>query len=136
MDKLSPNQRSWNMGRIASRNTRPERLVRSVLHKLGLRFRLHVSRLPGTPDIVLAKWRTVVLVHGCFWHRHVNCKLSYTPKSRRAFWNRKFQRNIERDLTNCQELRILGWRVIVVWECETRKPFRLESRFRRLFLRA
>jgi DNA mismatch endonuclease (patch repair protein) len=133
MDKLTPSRRSWNMSRIGSRNTRPERFVRSMLHSLGLRFRLNVTHLPGSPDIVLAKWRTAIFVHGCFWHRHPNCKFAYEPKSRLTFWDKKFQQNVVRDAANYQELQELGWRVIVVWECETREPSRLRSRLRRLF---
>ena len=133
MDRLTPDQRSWNMGRIRSRNTRPERFVRSVLHGLGLRFRLHLALLPGTPDIVLSKWRTAIFVHGCFWHRHFDCKFAYMPKSRLSFWKKKFQANVERDAAHRGTLRTLGWRVIVVWECETRKPAQLRSRLRRLF---
>lgn len=121
------------MSRIGSRNTRPERFVRSMLHSLGLRFRLNVTRLPGSPDIVLAKWRTAIFVHGCFWHRHPKCKFAYEPKSRVTFWDKKFQQNMVRDAANYQELQELGWRVIVVWECETREPSRLRLRLRRLF---
>lgn len=121
------------MSRIGSRNTRPERFVRSMLHSLGLRFRLNVTRLPGSPDIVLAKWRTAIFVHGCFWHRHPKCKFAYEPKSRVTFWDKKFQQNMVRDAANYQELKELGWRVIVVWECETREPSRLRLRLRRLF---
>lgn len=104
-----------------------------MLHSLGLRFRLNVKHLPGSPDIVLAKWRTAIFVHGCFWHRHPKCKFAYEPKSRLTFWDKKFQQNVVRDAANYQELQELGWRVIVVWECETREPPRLRSRLRHLF---
>lgn len=85
---------------------------------MGFRFRLHVERLPGKPDIVLPKWKTVVFVHGCFWHRHEGCKYAYSPKSRQDFWQRKFHQNIERHDSVAAELQRLGWRVVVVWECE------------------
>ena len=105
------------MSRIRGRDTTPERLVRSHLHRAGLRFRLHV-RLPGKPDIVLPRWSAVVLVHGCFWHRHTGCRYAYTPKSNRSFWMRKFEANVIRDHTVRRQLRTMGWRVITVWECQ------------------
>jgi DNA mismatch endonuclease (patch repair protein) len=118
MDKLNPEHRSWNMSRIRSRNTRPERVVRSLLHRAGFRFRLNVRTLPGSPDIVLPRHRCVIFVHGCFWHRHPGCRYCYTPKSRVDFWNKKFEANVSRDKRTGEELEKLGWRVIVVWECE------------------
>ncbi len=123
-DLLSPEHRSWNMSRIRGKDTAPERRVRSVLHRAGYRFRLHLKTLPGHPDIVLPKYRTVVLVHGCFWHRHKGCRFAYTPKSRVAFWNAKFQANVDRDHRNARELRRLGWKVVTVWECEASRPTR------------
>jgi len=119
MDTLTPSSRSWNMSRIRARDTAPERLVRSLLHKEGYRFRLHTG-LPGTPDIVLPKYRSVILVHGCFWHRHRSCKYAYTPKSRQSFWQTKFVTNVARDRQVRRQLKKLGWRVIIVWECETK----------------
>jgi DNA mismatch endonuclease (patch repair protein) len=133
MDRLSKTRRSWNMGRIQSTNTGPERRIRSMLHRLGLRFRIHVDKLPGSPDIVLNKWRTVIFVNGCFWHRHRGCKLSYTPKSNIAFWRSKFERTLVRDQEQSASLRQLGWRVIVVWECELQNRDKIEKRLRRLF---
>jgi DNA mismatch endonuclease (patch repair protein) len=118
MDRLTPERRSWNMSRIKGRNTRLELVVRSVIHGLGFRFRLHGARLPGRPDIVLARHRTVVFVHGCFWHRHRRCRFAYQPKSNVAFWSEKFAGNVARDSRNRRELRRLGWRVVVVWECQ------------------
>lgn len=118
-DIISKQHRSWNMARIRSKDTEPERIVRSILHKMGYRFRLHQKDLPGMPDIVLRKHGTVILVHGCFWHRHPLCKLAYNPKSRMEFWERKFKRNIERDGEVQQQLKGLGWKVITIWECET-----------------
>ena len=119
MDTLTPERRSWNMSRIRSRDTAPERLVRSLLHRMGYRFRLHRSDLPGKPDIVLPRHKTVVLVHGCYWHRHADCRLAYSPKSNVDFWQAKFRENVSRDLRQSQELTELGWCVITVWECET-----------------
>src|SRR3954463_15983899 len=109
VDLLTKERRSWNMSRIRSRDTKPEVLVRSLLHRLGLRFRLH-RPLPGRPDIVLPRHRTVVLVHGCFWHRHTSCRFAYTPKSNVQFWLAKFAGNVERDRKARRALHKLGWR--------------------------
>jgi DNA mismatch endonuclease (patch repair protein) len=117
-DIISKERRSWNMSRIRGKNTQPELIVRSVLHKRGYRFRLHRKDLPGKPDIVLPKYKTVIFVHGCFWHRHKGCKYAYTPKSRVAFWGKKFRGNVERNKVVKRELKKLGWNVIVVWECQ------------------
>ena len=119
MDKISAEVRSRNMASIRSKNSKPELAVRSGLHQLGFRFRLHVRNLPGSPDIVLPRHRTVILVHGCFWHRHQGCKMAYTPKSRLDFWQEKFNRNMARDARAERQLKELGWQVMVVWECET-----------------
>jgi DNA mismatch endonuclease (patch repair protein) len=119
MDSLSPERRSWNMSRIRAKDTRPERLVRSLLHSLGYRFRLNRKDLPGRPDIVLPKYRTAIYVHGCFWHRHEGCSLAYTPKSNLKFWIKKFTRNEERDAEVAAALKETGWKQVVVWECET-----------------
>ena len=118
MDRISKEHRSWNMSRIRSRDTGPEKAVRSLLHRLGYRFRIYRADLPGRPDIVLPKHHTVIVVHGCFWHRHARCRYAYTPKSRVEFWQHKFQQNVERDRRVQQKLRQLGWNVIVVWECQ------------------
>lgn len=133
VDHLSPERRSWNMGRIRGGNTTPEKAVRSALHALGLRFRLHRRDLPGRPDVVLARWETVVFIHGCFWHRHSGCRLAYNPKSRVEFWQAKFAENINRDSRVDRHLRDLGWRVVTVWECETGQPAVLRNRLRKLF---
>lgn len=121
-DSLDAARRSWNMSRIRSRDTAPERWVRSALHLRGYRFRLHVRNLPGTPDIVLPRYRTAVQVHGCFWHRHEGCRFSYQPRSRVRFWNDKFAATVRRDARTEAELEALGWRVVVVWECEAATP--------------
>lgn len=112
------------MSRIRGRDTAPEKQVRSALHRAGYRFRLHRRDLPGRPDVLLPKYRTVVFVHGCFWHRHKGCRHAYAPKSRVAFWQEKFRGNIERDRRNVRELRRLGWKVVTVWECEAEWPER------------
>ena len=108
------------MRHVRSTDTTPEKKVRSLLHKLGFRFRLHRSDLPGKPDIILPKHRAVVFVHGCFWHRHQGCPHATTPSSRQEYWLPKFNRTVERDKKNQEELREKGWNVIVVWECETK----------------
>lgn len=120
-DSLTKEKRSWNMSRIKGNNTRPEVLVRSILHKNGFRFRINVKNLPGKPDIVLPKYKTVIFVHGCFWHRHKNCKYAYTPKSRVDFWENKFRENQIRDKFVINQLKYLGWKVHVVWECQVLK---------------
>ena len=130
MDRLTQEHRSWNMSRIRSRDTAPERMVRSLLHKLGYRFRLHRQGLPGKPDIVLPGRRTVVMVHGCYWHRHPGCRLTYTPKSNQEFWEAKFRENVNRDERQRNELRDMNWQVITVWECETKQPEALAVRLR------
>lgn len=121
MDKISKEMRSWNMSRIRSKDTKPEKVVRSILHRMGYRFRLHVRTLPGTPDIVLPKYNTVIFVHGCFWHRHSGCKYTYEPKSRKEFWDEKFRQNVKRHRDAAQQLQELGWQVLTVWECQTAK---------------
>jgi len=118
MDRLTKEKRSWNMSMVRSANTKPEKQLRALLHAAGYRFRIHVRKLPGSPDIVLPKYKTAIFVHGCFWHRHDGCKYAYKPKSRLDFWEEKFKATVERDLKKSDELRSAGWRVIVVWECE------------------
>lgn len=116
------------MSRIRGRDTRPEKAVRSLLHRMGFRFRLHRRDLPGSPDIVLPRLRTVIFVHGCFWHRHPGCRFAYTPRTRKAFWNAKFAANRARDRRHARDLGSLGWRVVTVWECRTHDQRRLASR--------
>ena len=118
MDRISKEHRSWNMSRIQSRDTKPEKAVRSILHGLGYRFRLHRKNLPGNPDIVLPRYNSVIFVHGCFWHRHKDCKNASVPKTKKTFWGKKFKANIERDMKVKKELKSDGWRVLVIWECE------------------
>lgn len=120
MDRLSVNRRSWLMSRVRGENTTPELTVRKYLHALGFRYRLHVKELPGKPDIVLPKYRTVVFVHGCFWHRHRGCRYASMPKSNVEFWIGKFKLNVARDKRNAAALRKAGWRCLTIWGCETK----------------
>jgi DNA mismatch endonuclease (patch repair protein) len=121
VDTLSREHRSWNMSRIRGKDTKPEVALRSLLHRAGYRFRLHDRKLSGRPDIVLPRYRTVVFVNGCFWHRHLGCRYCYTPSSRTEFWQAKFAGTVERDARNIAALRASGWNVITVWECELQK---------------
>jgi DNA mismatch endonuclease (patch repair protein) len=132
MDTFPPEKRSDIMRRVHSTDTTPERKVRTLLHGLGYRFRLHRKDLPGKPDIVLPKRRAVVFVHGCFWHRHQDCPRASTPMSRQEYWLPKFRRTIERDIKNQEELRKSGWNVVVVWECEIRDLEKLRERMSEL----
>lgn len=117
-DRISKERRSWNMSRIRSKDTKPEVMLRSALHRIGFRFRKNDSRLPGNPDIVLPKYHTVIFVHGCYWHRHKGCKKATTPKTNTEFWTKKFAENVNRDKEVKKDLENRGWRVTVVWECE------------------
>jgi DNA mismatch endonuclease, patch repair protein len=128
VDRMTPQQRSYAMSRVRSRNTTPELSVRCLLHRLGFRFRLHRKDLPGRPDIVLPRWRAVVFVHGCFWHRHTGCRLATSPGTRVEYWTMKFARNVERDRENQAALRERGWNVVVIWECELQSPEILAAR--------
>ena len=128
MDTVSPEKRSWTMAQVKDRNTRPEKVVRSLLHRMGCRFRLQRADLPGKPDIVLPKHRTVIFVHGCFWHRHNGCKRASTPTTNIDYWNQKFARNVARDVKNKMALESDGWRILVVWECELKNLAALQTR--------
>ena len=127
MDSLTKEKRSWNMSRIRSNDTTPELAVRSFLFRHGFRFRLHVKTLPGHPDIVLPKHKTIIEVRGCFWHRHPGCRQATTPSTNVEFWQEKFSRNIERDKKTEKQLKELGWHLIVIWECELKKDGFLET---------
>lgn len=131
-DIVSKKTRSRMMAGIRSKDTRPELTVRRALHRAGLRYRLHDSTLPGRPDIVLPKYGTVVQVRGCFWHQHSGCKYAYMPASNRHFWQQKLESNSVRDRLNDRRLRVLGWSVLTVWECELAKPRRLERLIARI----
>jgi DNA mismatch endonuclease (patch repair protein) len=121
MDVLTPEQRKRCMSRIRSKDTRPEVAVRRLVHGLGYRFRLHRADLPGKPDLVFPSRRKVIFVHGCFWHRHQECKLASQPKSRYEYWQSKFERTIERDQSNQERLQEKGWDYLIIWECQSKK---------------
>ena len=145
-DSLTKARRSWNMSRIKGKDTAPEIIVRSILHRLGYRFRMQQRiavaqdvrgqksevRKTVKPDVILRKLKTVVFVHGCFWHRHKHCKDATLPKTRREWWQAKLEGNASRDRRNQSALRRAGWRVLTVWECETEKPEKLTRRLGRL----
>ena len=120
-DVLTPKQRSYNMSRIHGKDTKPEELVRKYLFSQGFRYKKNDARLPGKPDIVLPKYKTVIFVNGCFWHMHEGCKYFVWPKNNAQFWREKILSNVERDKRNFEQLRSMGWRVLVVWECEIKK---------------
>ena len=117
-DHISPEHRSWNMSRIKGKDTSIEVQVRSWLFSIGFRFRKNDKRYPGKPDIVLPKYKTVIFINGCFWHRHEGCKYATTPKTNRDYWEKKFERNVTNDRLHQQQLEDMGWQVIVLWECE------------------
>ena len=128
MDTASPEKRSWIMRQVKGRDTSPEKIVRSLLHRMGYRFRLQRDDLPGKPDIVLPRFKTVVFVNGCFWHRLSGCKRATTPATNVDYWQTKFARNVARDARNQAELEKMGWRVVIVWECELKDKTTLEKR--------
>lgn len=131
MDVVTRARRSAMMAGIRGRNTRPEMAVRRTAHSLGYRYRLHRRDLPGTPDLVFPRLRKVLFVHGCFWHRHAGCRLSYDPKSNQEFWRRKFAANVARDQLARRNLEETGWKVETVWECEIRGATDLAERVER-----
>lgn len=130
-DIFTPQKRSEVMSAIRSKDTKPELRVRSQLHRKGFRFRLHGRGLPGKPDIILSRYRSAIFVHGCFWHLHEGCADARLPKSRTEFWAEKLTRNVARDKRNQRELRAMGWKVIVVWECELKNEHRAIERIQR-----
>jgi DNA mismatch endonuclease (patch repair protein) len=124
-DVLTISQRSFNMSQIRSKNTSPEITVRSLVHRMGFRYALHRSDLPGHPDIVLVRHKKIIFVHGCFWHMH-HCRYGKVkPATNQKFWQDKRQGNVERDKRNLRKLRNLGWKVLVIWECQTKRPEKL-----------
>lgn len=129
MDVHDKKTRSYNMSRIKSKDTKPEEIVRKYLFAHGFRYRKNDKRLPGTPDIVLPKYKTVIFVNGCFWHGHKQCRYFVIPKSNTKFWVDKINKNIDRDATNIDKLILLGWNVITVWECELKKDKREDTLF-------
>jgi len=131
MDPLDPAQRSARMALVRSKNTKPELVVRRLVHGLGYRYRLHGHGLPGTPDLVFSGRSKVIFVHGCFWHRHARCGLARLPKSRGEFWLPKLDGNAKRDARALRALRRLGWGAMTIWECQLRDAPRLVNRIRR-----
>ena len=127
MDGLSPQRRSWLMSRVKGRDTTPELAVRSMLHALGYRYRLYRKDLPGKPDIVFGPRKKVVFIHGCFWHGH-NCRKGRLPKSNAAFWGSKIDTNKKRDRKRLTQLRALGWKVLVIWQCQLKDPLAVRRR--------
>jgi DNA mismatch endonuclease (patch repair protein) len=127
-DIFSKEKRSQIMASVHGRDTTPEKIVRSTAHRLGFRFRLHVRTLPGSPDMVFPKHRKIILINGCFWHHHRRCSKSRPPATNADFWNRKFLDNARRDRRNLRLLRRLGWDVLIIWECELKKPPGLQRR--------
>jgi DNA mismatch endonuclease (patch repair protein) len=133
VDTLSVARRSENMRRIRSKGTQPEMVVRHMVHAMGFRFRLHSPNLPGKPDLVFPNLKKIIEVRGCFWHQHKGCIDSHVPKSKVGYWRPKLRRNVYRDKQNLNKLNILGWRVLVFWECEvkTKKAARLDARIKK-----
>ena len=131
-DLKTPEERSRNMAAIRSRDTKPEMFVRRYLHSMGWRYGLHNKKLPGTPDIVMRRFKTVIFVHGCFWHGHENCKYYRLPKSNTEFWQTKVDKNRARDVRDIDALHKLGWRVVVVWECQLKTEGRRQDTFNKL----
>ncbi|MEQ1557985.1 MAG: DNA mismatch endonuclease Vsr [Methyloglobulus sp.] len=132
-DRIDKDTRSRIMSAVRSHGTRPEKQVRSALHRQGFRFRLQIKQLPGTPDLVLRKYKAVIFINGCFWHQHQNCKASHIPKTRSEFWQKKFARNELRDQKVLYQLKIMGWRVAILWECGLSKK-QQEATIKRLAL--
>lgn len=133
MDRISRDARSRLMARVGPKDTRPELTVRKAIHARGFRYRLHSKKLPGRPDLVFPGKRLVIFVHGCFWHRHQGCRNCSTPRTRPEFWNAKFAANVARDDRVMRELEADGWKVVVIWECETLKPDALAARLDEIF---
>lgn len=117
MDKISPEARSRNMSKIRGKNTKPEKYIRGLLYHAGFRYRINYKLLSGTPDLYLGKYKTVLFINGCFWHRHKECRFATMPKSNTEFWENKFRRNVERDKRVYEKLKVEGYKVLVVWEC-------------------
>lgn len=131
MDTLTPLERSARMALVRAKDTKPELLVRRLVHGMGYRYRLHRRDLPGTPDLVFPGRGKVIFIHGCFWHRHARCVLARLPKSRGDFWLPKLTANAERDVRNTRALRRLGWSVLTIWECQLGDTSKLANRIRR-----
>ncbi len=134
-DTLTAERRSENMRRIRSKGTKPELLVRRFVHAQGFRYRLHVANLPGKPDLVFPKLNKVIFVHGCFWHLHKGCREGRIPESRREYWKPKLLKNVERDCSHVAALRTLGWKILVIWECELKDFEQVEKKLLEFLMR-
>jgi len=132
-DKLPPDRRSANMAQIRSKNTKPEMVVRRLVHRMGFRYRLHVPELPGKPDLVFPRLKKIIDVRGCFWHQHRGCIDSHVPKSREQYWRPKLKLNCQRDRTNTRTLRAQGWSVLTLWECQLRDTEALQKQLAEFF---
>jgi len=130
MDVFSRDKRSQIMSRVSGKNTKPELIVRSMLHSMGYRFRLHRNDLPGKPDITLPKHKKIIFVHGCFWHGHKDCKRAKQPATNKNFWHEKLAKNVERDLLNMKYIIALGWDILVIWTCEVKDMNQLKNKLR------
>jgi len=130
MDNLTKEQRKLCMTRITSKNTRPERIVKQILSKEGWRYKLHSAKLPGKPDIVISKIKTIILINGCFWHQHKGCKWQAMPKSNLSYWGKKLKRNVEKQKEDIKKLKKAGWKVIIVWECEVKNEKKLSNKLK------
>jgi DNA mismatch endonuclease (patch repair protein) len=131
-DHLTKKKRSWNMSRIRSRDTAPEKVVRKTLTELGARYRLHAKQLPGKPDIVIKKNKTAIFINGCFWHQHKGCKRKTMPKGNRNYWKPKLERNVKKQKADIKTLRKDDWKVGIVWECETRDEDKLKNKLQKI----
>jgi DNA mismatch endonuclease (patch repair protein) len=129
-DKVSSKKRSWMMGRIKSKNTAPELQLRKFIFSMGFRYRVHYKKLPGSPDIVFLGRKKVIFVHGCFWHGHPNCKASKLPETHIEFWKNKISSNQERDINNVKKLENMGWKVLIVWQCELKEISNMTDKIR------
>ena len=133
-DKFSPEKRSEIMSCVRQKNTKPELIVRSLLHRMGYRFRLHRKDLPGKPDIVLPRYKKIIFVHGCFWHGHTGCPRSTRPKTNSEYWERKIDKNINRDKQHVKTLREMGWSILIIWECETKDGNKLIDKLKKFMV--
>lgn len=133
MDNLTKRQRRFCMSNIKSKDTKPELIVRAILTDLGLRYRLHVNKLPGKPDIVIPRHKRVIFINGCFWHQHPNCQKKAVPKSNIHYWKIKLLKNVNRQKRDIRAIIKLGWRPTVIWECQTKDNLKLSLRFKRMF---
>jgi len=134
-DVFSKEKRSLIMGRVKGCNTKPELLVRSLIHRMGYRFRLHCKNLPGKPDIVLARHKKAIFVNGCFWHGHEGCSRATRPSSNKDFWRKKINKNVERDKIKIKKLRKLGWKTLILWQCKLKDMEKLTVKLKRFFSR-